>query len=762
MSITRNGRNGATSFDGNDRRDSIISMMRRDVLDEFENILVPTRLASGRGYKAFVNVYLKALNTWLYDNMGYDTGREVVAYLKATPYRTLLIPDVAAARDVRRMFSDIVDPVAASTGVGATDPTRLMWLTAICVNHAINGSDGSRGTWVSLAGDDKVRLANEISNFAGWTRAVPYQTAVAYLDQLIAHHQEGYDLPSGAIFALTDIDGAPVIGPATLLGAENSTAEMLLRRLAAPVSGVTDHDNDEDNLTPEDIRSMVDDYVTMRRDLDDNTDFDLDDGQRAAVVSAVTHNVSVITGGPGTGKTTVSDCVAWILWRLTGRTPVLTSFTGKAMHHLVETISNKGSVPMKPGDGNNRGRAWCGTMHSLVARGAVEQLPQETSSDNGFDLGDRPVIIDETTMIAQNILGQFMTLCPRAHIIFLGDVDQLPSISPGQCFTDLIGSGVVPVSRLTVNHRSGGGIIEQASKAIVATPKTPGAQPVVATDNVDRLTPETINDDGEHFYWPEAMRTGVFTETDRSDIALVDYAVDAINADKAAGNGGRGVVVLSPIKNSTTGTGSERHENPEKKLSTVRLNTMIQTRINPDGREINTRYGLTLKVGDRAVVTKNNSEFDLFNGMVGTMVDSHTLLTDTGEEVFIPAEAISTVEPAYAMTIHKSQGSEYNTVILAMPTSVATQAAMFGGESFGNSQLLYTAVTRAKKTVAVFGAYATYAVCCQNTVSARPTRLARLLRGEISSDLTVAGRNKPGSGISVGGPGSDDPSDYDE
>lgn len=762
MSFTRNGRNGATSFDNGDRRDAVISMMRRDVITEFEGILTPTRLASSRGYKAFVNVYLKALNTWLHDNLGYDKGRDVVKYLKSAPYQTLLIPDIAAARDVRRMFSDIVDPVAASTGVGATDPTRLMWLTAICVNHAINGGDGSRGTWVPLSDEGKMALANEISNFAGRTRPVPYPVAVGYLDQLIAHHQEGYDLPSGAIFALTDIDGVPVIGPAALLGAENHTASLLLRRLAAPVTGVSGHGNPTDDLTVDDVRSMIIDYVEMRRDLDCTADFDLDEGQRSAVVTSVMNNVSVITGGPGTGKTTVSDCVAWIIWRLTRRTPVLTSFTGKAMHHLVETISDKKSVPMEPGDDNNDGRAWCGTMHSLVGRGTAEQLPQKYSDDTGFDLGDRLVIIDETTMIAQNILGQFMSLCPRAHIVFLGDVDQLPSISPGQCFTDLIGSGVIPVSRLTVNHRSGGGIIEQASKAIVATPKTPGAQPVVATDNVDRLTPETINDDGEHFYWPEAMRTGVYTETDKSDIALVDYAVDAINADRAAGNGGRSVVVLSPIKNSTTGSGAERHENPEKKLSTVRLNKMIQTRINPDGAEINTRYGMTLRVGDRAVVTKNNAEFGLFNGMVGVMIDHNTLLTDTDETIDIPAEAINTVEPAYAMTIHKSQGSEYDTVILAMPTSVATQAAMFGGESFGNSQLLYTAVTRAKKTVAVFGAYATYAVCCQNTVSARPTRLARLLRGEISSDLTVAGRNKPGSGISVGGPGSDDPSDYDE
>ncbi len=384
-------------------------------------------------------------------------------------------------------------------------------------------------------------------------------------------------------------------------------------------------------------------------------------GQRAAVEQALRSRALVITGGPGVGKTTILNSILRIL-EVKKVEFVLAAPTGRAARRMSESTGHEAK-----------------TIHRLL-----EYQPGTGWQRNRRNpLKGRLFVLDETSMVDVPLMFRWLDALPdHAHVLLIGDVDQLPSVGPGTVLADIIQSGLVPVARLTE-------VFRQAARSRIITaaheinaghvPDFPKPAPKGCDFHfIERDTPETILDTLVHL--------------------VRDRIPDAFQLDP------RDIQVLSPMNRTPLGTNN--------------LNLLLQDALNPPNEvklEVE-RFGLTFRSGDKVIQTRNNYEKDVFNGDIGRVGDIESdplrlhVRFDDGREAVYESGEIDELRLAYAITIHKSQGSEFPAVVIPVSTQhyVMLQRNLF-----------YTGITRGRKLVVLVGDPKALGIAVKNAGGAR-------------------------------------------
>ncbi|PAV38535.1 ATP-dependent RecD-like DNA helicase [Megasphaera sp. ASD88] len=396
--------------------------------------------------------------------------------------------------------------------------------------------------------------------------------------------------------------------------------------------------------------------------------FQLAEGQREAVSQSLQSGMLVITGGPGTGKTTVVQAIIRLAEQ-EGLRIVLCAPTGRAAKRLAETTERKAK-----------------TIHRLLVPEGFAGGRQVFEYNETKQLPADLVIVDEVSMLDMEMLYHLLqALSPHCRCILVGDADQLPSVGAGAVLHDIIQSEILPVVRLqTIFRQKEGGRIVTNAHLING-----GRLPVVNED--------------EEFRFVEIER-----EEQGADVICRLYAAETAEAgDKFA------VQVLSPMYKNPCGVDN--------------LNAVIQSAVNgpQKGKGEHKAGKMTFRTGDKVMQKQNNYDKGVFNGDIGEIFavqNDIVYVRYPEQDVKYEGQEIDEITLAYAITVHKSQGSEYHTVIM---TLVNSHGIML------QRNLLYTAVTRAKGKVILVGTKAALRTAVQNVrTSRRFTLLAQRLREE--------------------------------
>ena len=383
------------------------------------------------------------------------------------------------------------------------------------------------------------------------------------------------------------------------------------------------------------------------------------EAQRAGIRSALGSKISVLTGGPGTGKTSSLRALVDILKAKKVRLS-LAAPTGRAAQRLAESTGG-----------------FAQTLHRLL-----KFNPQR----GGFDANeDHPLatdflIVDEASMLDTRLAAAVFAAVPaRAHLLLVGDTDQLPSVGAGNVLKDLIATETVPVTRLSVVHR------QQGHSEIVTTAHAINAGETslpIAVDTLEKLQP-----------WAD-LTFIVATDAEdciRKTLALCTDFIPTHYRWLKPGD----IQVLAPMHKGVAGVGN--------------LNTQLQTALNPHGRGLRGPSG-EFRTGDKLIQLRNNYDKSLFNGDIGLVTatdpDAGTLEADfDGTRHTFTRGELGDAALAYAISIHKSQGSEYPVVIIPL---LKAHFMML------QRNLLYTAITRGKKKVFIVGEPAAYGMAVRN------------------------------------------------
>ena len=383
-------------------------------------------------------------------------------------------------------------------------------------------------------------------------------------------------------------------------------------------------------------------------------------GQADAVRAALSSKVSVITGGPGVGKTTIVNSILRIL-SAKDVDILLCAPTGRAAKRMSEATGLEAK-----------------TIHRLL-----EVDPR----NGGFrrELAENPLdcnllVIDETSMVDVMLMRALLAAVPdEAALLIVGDVDQLPSVGPGQVLADIIASGAVPVVRLTEVFR------QAAQSRIVTTAHgiNRGAIP-------DLSRPEGDSD----FYFVPAEDPE--TAADRI-VELVKTRIPQRFGFDAM----QDIQVLCPMNRGGAGARS--------------LNIELQAALNPAGERKVERFGWTFAPGDKVMQIENDYDKEVYNGDIGLVADvdpeaGELTARFEGRDLLYGFGELDALVPAYAATVHKSQGSEYPAVVIPVLTQ---HYAML------RRNLLYTGVTRGKRLVVLVGQKKTVAIAVRNASGRR-------------------------------------------
>ena len=397
--------------------------------------------------------------------------------------------------------------------------------------------------------------------------------------------------------------------------------------------------------------------------------FELADKQREAVEKSLQSGMTVITGGPGTGKTTVVQTIIRLAEQ-EGLRILLCAPTGRAAKRLAETTQRKAK-----------------TIHRLLIPdghvGAMQVFEYNETKMLPADL----VIVDEVSMLDMEMMYHLLSaLKPQCRCILVGDADQLPSVGAGAVLHDIIASGQVPVVRLNTifRQKEGGRIVTNAHLI------NSGRLPVVNEDAEFRFVEIDNEADGAEkisaLYNSELLETG----------------------DKFA------VQVLSPMYKNPCGVDN--------------LNQLIQKRFNPpaEGKAELKGKNVVFRVGDKVMQKHNDYEKGVFNGDMGEIFaiqKDMVYVRYPEQDVKYEGQEVDEITLAYAITVHKSQGSEYHTVIMVLVNSHAIML---------QRNLFYTAVTRAKRKVILVGTKRAVQTAVQNQrTSRRFTLLIPRLQGAL-------------------------------
>ncbi len=387
----------------------------------------------------------------------------------------------------------------------------------------------------------------------------------------------------------------------------------------------------------------------------------LDPAQKEAVEAALKHKVLIITGGPGTGKTTI---VRFMLGLMRPRIPSigLAAPTGRAAKRITETT---GSVAY--------------TIHRLLEASNIG-----FQRDRENPLEQELLILDETSMIDTLLMDNFLEAVPSAsRLILVGDVDQLPSVGAGSVLLDLIESGTIPVVRL--DH-----IFRQAADSFI----TVNAHQVRRGKalNFSALGhKKDVNQELLDFYFIKESNSEKIVE--KILLMSTERIPQRFELDPMMD-----IQVLTPMHRGVTGS--------------INLNRKLQERMNPDAKGLEHREQW-FRIGDKVMQQQNDYEKQVFNGDLGRIVncDSKTKELHVKFEhgiVQYQSKELDQLSLAYAITVHKSQGSEYSAVIIPMTTHHYMML---------QRNLLYTAITRGKQLVVLIGTEVAISKAVENECS---------------------------------------------
>jgi exodeoxyribonuclease V alpha subunit len=417
--------------------------------------------------------------------------------------------------------------------------------------------------------------------------------------------------------------------------------------------------------------------------VEERSSLTLAESQRDAIRLALTKKALVVTGGPGVGKTTIVRSILRIL-AVKGVRMLLCAPTGRAAKRMTEATGFEAK-----------------TIHRVL-----EVDPKtggfKRNEDNCLDCD--LLVIDETSMVDVLLMQALMRAAPdRAALLVVGDIDQLPSVGPGQVLADVIGSAALPIVRLTE-------VFRQAAESRI----------IVNAHRINQgLMPDLAPPTGDSdFYFvpaddPEAAVSRI--------LALVKsrirkrFGLDPI----------RDVQVLCPMNRGGVGARS--------------LNVELQAVLNPAGERKVERFGWTFARGDKVMQIDNDYDKEVFNGDIGYVGDvdpeaGEVSVTFDGRAVTYGFGELDVLVPAYAATIHKSQGSEYPAVIIPIMTQHYPML---------QRNLLYTGVTRGKRLVVLVGQKKAIAIAVRNVSGRRRwSKLDEWLQRAVirESSMTHAGR----------------------
>ena len=405
-------------------------------------------------------------------------------------------------------------------------------------------------------------------------------------------------------------------------------------------------------------------------------------GQAEAVRTALASKVSVITGGPGVGKTTIVNAILRIL-SAKGVDILLCAPTGRAAKRMSEATGFEAK-----------------TIHRLL-----EVDPRtggfKRDRDNPLDCG--LLAVDETSMVDVLLMRSLLAAVPDGSaLLIVGDVDQLPSVGPGQVLADVIASGAVPVVRLTE-------VFRQAARSRIVT----------VAHGINRgAIPDLSRPEGESdFYF-------VAAEDPETAVSRIVELVKTRIPRRFGLDPVRDIQVLCPMNRGGAGARS--------------LNVELQAALNPAGERKVERFGWTFAAGDKVMQIENDYDKEVYNGDIGAVVDvdpeaGELAARFEGRDLLYGFGELDALVPAYAATVHKSQGSEYPAVVIPVLTQ---HYAML------KRNLLYTGITRGKRLVVLVGQKKAVAIAVRNVSGRRRwSKLDEWLAGATAGTETGIARD---------------------
>ena len=423
---------------------------------------------------------------------------------------------------------------------------------------------------------------------------------------------------------------------------------------------------------------------SLLRALGKDSHMEYDTVQKEAISSALTRGLTVITGGPGTGKTTTVNAILSIL-ESKGRKVLLTAPTGRAAQRMEDVTGREAK-----------------TIHRLLEAGATGAGNFTFARNRQNPLDCDVLIVDELSMVDVSLMAQLLEACPlSAGLILVGDHNQLPSVGPGNVLRDMIASGCLPVITLKKIFRQAqeSAIVTNAHKIIE------GRMPDLAVRNSDFF-----------FLTSEDPSKTAKTVCDLCSYRLPNtYGFDPM----------QNIQVIAPSKNGEVGT--------------YEMNRLLQETLNPPRKGCaQLRFGsFVFRKGDKVMQNRNNYDIEVirtdtgevsqgvYNGDIGVIeaADQSAIRVRFEDKTAeYTADQLFQLELAYAITVHKSQGSEFDAVILPL---------MNGHRNLYYRNLLYTAVTRAKKLLIILGRQNTVCAMVNNNIKSRRfSNLARIIRRE--------------------------------
>jgi exodeoxyribonuclease V alpha subunit len=558
-------------------------------------------------------------------------GNDAIKLVKENPYRL--------CEDISGIGFKTSDKISRSLGMDMASPFRA----AAGIKYILSSATGNGHTYLPKLTliDEAVKLLN-----------VPEDMIENAIITLITQKQ----------LVLEEVEDDVAVYLSTLYYSELGTARKLVElSINSPKTEIKD------------IAKEIDDY-------EKSSHIQLAEEQKKAVSEAVKNGVCIITGGPGTGKTTIIKCIIDI-FQNNQMNVVLAAPTGRAAKRITETTGWEAK-----------------TIHRLLEMGYIpEENEPMFARDESNPIEADAVIIDEASMIDIIIMNSLLKAIPvNTKLVMVGDVDQLPSVGPGNVLKDIIQSGAVGVVRLTK-------IFRQSDESLIA----------VNAHRINKGEMPVLNDREKDFFFLQ-------NNNPQDVVSEVQQLVDRrLPQFKRGFDSKKDIQVLSPMRKGEAGV--------------YNLNTSLQATLNPPSPEKEEKQSgdVVLRQGDKVMQIKNNYNIDwtrvsgdgelegtgVFNGDMGIIdkIDNEnrmlSVIFDEEKRVWYDFSSLDELELAYAVTIHKSQGSEFPVAIISIT---------YGPPMLMTRNLIYTAVTRAKKLVVIVGSrQALMGMINNNTITRR-------------------------------------------
>ncbi len=535
-------------------------------------------------------------------------GWQAQQIIRKTPYRL--------AHDIPGITFYIADTVARKLGLPMSGPERARAGLLHLLQQSLNEGHTHTG---------RSRLVQECADL--------FQIEAGLVAQELAYLEESGELVCEPVSA----GAKEAVFLAAVHQAELGLANRLKAMLSIPVGTAA--------IDTQQITAAVMQQLAIKLSVD----------QQNALKGILSHRIVIITGGPGTGKTTLIRSARALL-EAQGRQVILAAPTGRAAKRLAEVT-----------------RRTAKTIHRLLGYSLQEGV-FEKNPDNPLDAD--VIIIDEASMVDTILMYHLLRAIPiKAFLILVGDIFQLPPVGPGNALAEMIHSQKIPVFYLNEIFRQA----EESPIVLNAHRIRQGLLP-------ELIPPET--GDLSEFYFIEQADPARVAET------IVDLCQNAIPKHFSL-DPLNDVQVLTPMHKGHAGT--------------INLNQVLQAALNPSAERIEI-FGRDFKHGDKVMHLKNNYQKDVYNGDIGRISgfdkkNSQVLVDFDGRTVTYESTEIDEISLAYAISVHKSQGSEYPAVIVPLMTQ---HYALL------QRNLLYTAITRGEKLVVLIGSRRALEIALQN------------------------------------------------